>query len=124
MQEPIQFENLKPQFPEPTQEEIAKASEEFKNKFGKELSEEDAIKYADLRNELGYWIAQEKESEKEDCISKKLAEETQELFQKKLGKEITLKQAYLEAEKLFITAIADGKIKVTNEIRELINKYE
>ena len=124
MQEPIKFENLTPQFPEPTQEEIEKATEEFKNKFDKELSKEDAVKYANLRNELGYWLTLEKESEKENCISKKIAEETQELFQKKLGQEITLKQAYLEAEKLFITSITDSKIKVTNEIRELINKYK
>lgn len=107
---------------EPTKEEIDKATIEFKEKFGKELSKEDAVSYAKLRNELGYWLTIEKEYKEKNCITEDMAKEVKDLIAKQ-GKEITLEQAYLEAEKSLITTIADAKERISNDIKSIINRH-
>ena len=124
MKEPIEIESLEPKLSEPTEEEIKKVIKEFKEKFNKKVSGTDAVHYAKLRNELGYWLQIEKESEKEGCTTKAMAKETMDLFKNKRGEKITLERSYLETKKLMIIAIADAKIRITNEIKTIINKYK
>ncbi len=113
--------NLKPQLPKPTEEEIVKATNEFKVKFGKELTKTDAVKYATLRNGLGYWLTVEKEYEK-NGVTRNMAKEAQEFLEKKCGKDVTMKQAYLEAEKSLLTAIMLEKVRINDEIKGLIDQ--
>ena len=99
----------------------SKAILEFKEKFGKELSETDALKYAGLKKELGYWLTLEKRCEEEDCITEDIAKETKELFKKNYGQDITIEQASLEAKKSLILTIADVRTRIDNEFREIIS---
>ncbi|PIZ00494.1 hypothetical protein COY62_02195 [bacterium (Candidatus Howlettbacteria) CG_4_10_14_0_8_um_filter_40_9] len=124
MTEPLKNINFDPQFPETTKEEIDKAILEFKEKFDKELSQADALRYANLKNELVYWLTLEKKCEEKDCITEDMAKETKKLFKKNYGQDITLEWAFLEAKKSLIITIADVRTRIDNEIREMIKKYE
>lgn len=123
MEEKIKFKDFEPKFPKPTKEEIENIVKEFKSKFNNELSKTDAAIYLKLRNELGFWMKFEKQYE-QNGISKNMANQTKDLLEKKHHKDITVKQAYLEAEKVLVAAIAMARIQIDNDIKTIIDKYK
>jgi len=123
MNEKFEIKNLLPEFPEPTEKGITEAADNFMRKFGKTLTKDDAVKYAKLRIELGFWLTTEKDYE-EKGIPKNIVEEFSGALEDSKGQSTTVKQAYLEAEKSLLTAIMNEKIRINEETKELINNYK
>lgn len=115
-----QVKDFRPQLPEPTDEEIEKANTDFKGRFGRDLSKDDAVQYATLRNELGYWLTIEKSYE-EGGITENMIECARDIIMKHRGEEVSPKQASLEAEKSLLTALMHEKVRIQDEIKKLIN---
>lgn len=123
MKEEFEIKNLLPQFPVPTEKGVTEAADNFLRKFGKTLSKEDALAYAKLRVELGFWLDIEKEYE-EKGIPKNIVKEFSGALEESKGQSTTVKQAYLEAEKSLLTAIMHEKIRINEELQTLIDKYK
>lgn len=111
-----------PQITEPTEEQIKQAIEKVKEKYGIELSQADASNYIKLTEELGWWLTIEKKYDSENCITEEIAKEIQVFIKESKGKNISLEQAYLEAEKSLIITMNSEKERIANEIRTIVNK--
>ncbi|MDO8513379.1 MAG: hypothetical protein Q7S37_02660 [bacterium] len=113
-----------PQIPEPTEEEIKQAISKLKKKYDIAIPQSDAKEYVKLTNELGWWLTTEKAYLSDECITEDIAKEVQVFVKKTQGKDISLKEAHIEAEKSLIYAVPHEKDRIANEIRALIAKYK
>ena len=119
----VDIKNLLPDLPEATEKGIAEAADNFLKKFGKTLSKDDAVKYAKLRIELGFWLDIEKTYE-ERGIPKDIVNELSGDSEKGPDQDMTAKQIYLKAEKSLLATIMNEKVRINEEAQSLISKYK
>jgi len=108
--------------PEPTKAEVEMAIQKLSEKYHNAFSYDDAARFITLSRELKIWQEIEKDVDSDANITKEDAEKTQ-LIHKQKGENISLKRAYLEAEKGLVTVIATEMMRVTNELEALINGH-
>jgi len=109
----------------PTEKEIAESAERAKKKFGIVISRVDAIEFAKLTQELKFWLTVEKSSKSPECITEEMAKEYKEYKDmiSKNGKEITLKDAYIESKKALLFTMSREKERIANEISAIVSRY-
>lgn len=117
------IKDFRPVLPEPTEEEIEKATATVRAKFGKELSVVDATAFAMLKNELAFWVIIEKEYE-EKGISGNWVGKVRKVLKKKYGDKVSSEKASLEVEKALLTMIMYEKVRISDEMNAILDKYQ
>lgn len=108
--------------PKPTETEVEIAIEKLSEKFRRAFTYEDASRFLTLSKALAMWEEIYKDIEEGGKIDKKHAKMVQKYF-KKNGEDISLKRAYIEAEKGLITNITLEMLKITDELKVLTEGY-
>jgi hypothetical protein len=109
--------------PEPTDEEIKVAIQNANKRYGITLSKKDAIKYVKLYRELKQWFWIEKNANKPNSITGKMAKGVQSYIKQKRKQNIPLKDAKDIAEESLDITIKYEKEKIATEINSIIAKY-
>lgn len=109
--------------PEPTKAEVEIAIEKLSEKYRRAFTYEAASRFITLNRALEMWEKIDKDIEEGGQIDKRHAKMVQKYF-KKNGEDISLKRAYIEAEKSLITNIASEMLKITDELKVLTEGYK
>jgi len=109
--------------PEPSRAEVEVAIEKLTEKYRRTFNYEDAAKFIKLHKALEMWEKIDADMEASGEITAEDAQLIQQYF-KDNGEDISLKRAYLEAEKGLITHIATEMLKITDEIKKLTEDYK
>lgn len=116
-----QDERLGPKFLEPTESEIYKARQAVINKYGVELSSDDAIRFARLFNELNWWIDIKNDPDTTAQIVDELIGSSKEIEQKDCDQKITEEKS-TDCAKVFLDKAAEiEKKRIGDEMSAIIN---
>lgn len=111
---------------EPTEEEIKKIIQKVQDQDNITLSEDDAIKYTKLYEELKQWFLLEKNLESPDSIAEEVAEEIKDNLKNSQDLEIGQGQDQAQdiAEKSLSEIIPREKERIGKELKAIIAKYK
>ena len=109
---------------EPTEEEIEKTIQKVQDQDNVTLSEDDAIKYTKLYEELKQWFLLEKNLESPDSIAEEVAEEIKDNLKNSQNLEIGQDQTQDIAEKSLSEIIPREKERIGKELKAIIAKYK
>jgi hypothetical protein len=124
MKKSQQIQKIGPKILEPTAAEIEKTIEKIANKYEIVIPRSDAIKFAKLAKELGWWLTVEKCSDSPESITDEMATEFKDLFSKSRGLNITTKEANRKARESLNLVISTEKERIASEMKTLLTKYK
>ena len=110
--EKTENKKFSPDFLEPTETEIEKARQAVVNKYGVELSHEDAVKFAKLFNELNWWTEIKKDPE----IAAQVIDEM-----KRNRKEMIEEESADSSKILFEKVAKQEKQRIGDEMNAIVN---
>jgi dihydroneopterin aldolase len=108
---------------EPTEKEIELTIKKVKDQYNIVLSNEDAISYAKLYEELKQWFLIEKNANSPESIVGEMAEEIKDTLQETKSQEISSEQSYKIAEDSLSIVIPREKEQIGRELKAIIAKY-
>lgn len=121
---PNHTNNLDPKFEEPSAIEIADGVEQAKVKYGIQLSDKDAARYAKLRQELGKWVTADKYYDESQSITDEMAEVVQALLGQSSNRHMSFEEARLRAERSFLTISNQEQGRIVGEIQSIIDHFK
>ncbi len=108
---------------EPTDEEIKKTIQKIQDQHDITLSNDDAIAYTKLYEELKQWFLIEKNLQSPDSIAEKIAEKMQGMIEESHGLEFSENEARIISDESLDTVIAREKERIGKELKNIIAKY-
>jgi len=119
----MQNDDFGPRIDEPREDEIERAMATAKKKYRVDLSRDDAVKFAKLTSEVGWWMMREIDLNKTDKIDKKILEEFRNLFKVRFSKEIPLDKSDQMIRDFILASVLKEKSRILDEIRMIVAKY-
>lgn len=112
---------MKPQIPEPTEEEVEETIREIKNEHNVLLDHTNAVEFAKLTESLRWWLEVEKESEKPGAFDKELLKQVIETAS---GLKKISTKSPPEKLKLYLEyAINVSKKNILRRMKNILDKY-
>lgn len=119
----MQNDDFGPRIDEPRDDEIERAIVTAKKKYRVNLSREDAVKFAKLTSEVGWWMMREIDLNKMDKIEDKILDEFKNLFKDRFGKDIPFGKSDQMIRDFILATVLKEKSRILDEIRMIVTKY-
>lgn len=112
--------NVRPEISELTEEEIKLAKKKFKDKYDIFIPKSDAIKIIKLTKELAWWLRVEQEEVLSQSIIEEIAIKLRNAARNNTGEEISMAEAYRNAQSLLTSLPNTEKKRIANEIKTIL----
>lgn len=109
---------------EPTDEEIKKTIQKIQDQHDITLSNDDAIAYTKLYEELKLWFLIEKNLQSSDSIAEEVAEKMQGMIEESHGLEVSEYEVRTISDESLDTVVAREKERIGKELKTIIAKYK